>query len=177
METVTPIVNRVAQSGLITLDLETYFPLPEEIAVVDLKDLLFKGLILREAEFRETVKTTDWAHYTGKYVALYCSADAIIPMWAYMVLSAKLALVAKAVACSPPDHAAEIFLYRNLAALNMDEFKGQRVIVKGCGQRQIPEAAFVQIATQLTPVVRSLMYGEACSSVPVFKKPATNNEV
>lgn len=177
METVTPIINRVAQSGLITLDLETYFPLPEQIATIDLKEFLFKGLILREAEFRETVKNTDWSPYTGKYVALYCSANAIIPMWAYMVLSSKLAPLAKGVACSPPEHAAEIFLYRNLAALNMDEFKGQRVIVKGCGARPVPEAAFVQIATQLTPAVRSLMYGEACSSVPVFKKPATANDV
>ncbi len=170
METVTPIVNRVAQSGLITLDLESYFPMPEEIAGIDLKDFLFKGLILREAEFREAVKNTDWTKYTGKYVALYCSADAIIPMWAYMILSTRLASVAKDIASCTIEHAAEIFLYRNIARLNMDEFKEQRVIVKGCGERQVPAAAFVQIAEQLAKVVRSLMFGEACSSVPVFKK-------
>ena len=170
METVKPIVNRVEQSGLITLDLENYFPSPEEIVAIDLKEFLFKELILREAEFRDTVKNSDWEKYTGKYVVLYCSTNAIIPMWAYMVLSAQLAPFVKDVACSSPEHAAEIFLYRNMAKLNMDDFKNQRVIVKGCGDRKIPEAAFVQIAEQLTKVVRSLMYGEACSSVPVFKK-------
>ncbi|MFM2306970.1 MAG: hypothetical protein RLZZ367_1639 [Bacteroidota bacterium] len=170
MDTVKPIVNRVAQSGLITLDLEEYFPRTEEIVAIDLKDFLFKGLILREAEFRDTVKNTNWQQYSGQYVAIHCSANAIVPMWAYMILSANLAPHAKDVACSPPDHAAEIFLYRNIAQLKADDFKDQRVIVKGCGDRQIPEAAFVQIAHQLTKVVRSLMYGEACSSVPVYKR-------
>ena len=170
METVKPIVNRVAQSGLITLDLVDYFPTPEEIVAIDLKDFLFKELILREAEFREVVKNTDWKKYAGKYVVLHCSTNAIIPMWAYMVLSAQVSAFAKDVACSSVEHAPEIFLYRNMAKLNMDDFKDQRVIVKGCGDRKIPEAAFVQMAEQLSKVVRSLMYGEACSSVPVFKK-------
>ena len=170
METVKPIVNRVAQSGLITLDLVDYFPTPEEIVAIDLKDFLFKELILREAEFRELVKNTDWKKYEGKYVVLHCSTNAIIPMWAYMVLSAQVSLYAKDVACSVVEHAPEIFLYHNMAKLKMDDFKEQRVIVKGCGDRKIPEAAFVQMAEQLSKVVRSLMYGEACSSVPVFKK-------
>jgi len=170
MENVKTIINRVAQSGLITLDLEEYFPKPEEIVAIDLKEFLFKELILREAEFRETVKNTDWKKYQDKYVVLYCSANAIVPMWAYMILSAQLSAYAKDVACSSVEHASEVFLFRNLAKLNMEEFKNQRVIVKGCGDRQIPEAAFVQIAEQLSKVVLSLMYGEACSSVPVFKK-------
>ncbi len=170
METVKPIVNRVAQSGLITLDLVDYFPTPEDIIAIDLKEFLFKELILREAEFREMVKNTDWKKYEGKYAVLHCSTNAIIPMWAYMVLSAQVSVYAKDVACSSVEHAPEIFLYRNMAKLNMDNFKEQRVIVKGCGDRKIPEAAFVQMAEQLSKVVRSLMYGEACSSVPVFKK-------
>ena len=170
MEEVKPIVNRVEQSGLITIDLENYFPTRQEIVSIDLKDFLFKGMILREAEFRETVKNTDWKNYEGKYVSLFCSADAVIPMWAYMILSSQLAPFVKDVACSAPEHAAEIFLYRNIANINMNDFKNQLVIVKGCGDRKIPEAAFVQISEQLTKVVRSLMYGEACSSVPVFKK-------
>ena len=167
---VKPIVNRVTQSGLITLDLVDYFPTPEEIVAIDLKDFLFKELILREAEFREVVKNTDWKKYEGKYVVLCFSTNAIIPMWAYMVLSAQVSVYAKDVACSSVEHAPEIFLYRNMAKLNMDDFKDKRVIVKGCGDRKIPEAAFVQMAEQLSKVVRSLMYGEACSSVPVFKK-------
>jgi hypothetical protein len=170
METIQPIVNRVAQSGLITLDLEEYFPKPEEIEAIDLKEFLFKGLILREAEFREMVKNTDWKKFENKYVVLYCSTNAIIPMWAYMVLSAELTAYVKDVVSSSLDHAAEIFLYRNLAKLNEEEFKGARVVVKGCGERQIPEAAYVQIAFQLTKVAKSVMFGEACSAVPVYKK-------
>jgi len=176
MEEVKPIINRVAQSGLITLDLEDYFPKQEEVVAVDLKNFLFKELILREAEFREMVKNTDWKKYEGRYVVLYCSSNAIIPMWAYMVLSAQLSVYAKDVACSSVEHATEIFLYRNLAKLKPEDFKNQRVIVKGCGDRKIPEAAFVQIAEQLSKVVRSLMYGEACSSVPVFKNQTKNDD-
>jgi len=170
METVVPIVNRVAQSGLITLDLEEYFPKAEEIVGVDLKDFLFKGLILREADFRETVKNTDWEKFENKYVVLHCSADAIIPMWAYMVLSAELTPYAKDIASSSLEHSPEIFLYRNLAKLNAEDFKEARIVVKGCGDRQIPEAAYVHIAAQLAKVAKSVMFGEACSAVPVFKK-------
>ncbi|MDB5284613.1 MAG: hypothetical protein JWO06_3688 [Bacteroidota bacterium] len=165
-----PLVNKVAQKALVTLDLENFFPKPEDIIAIDLKDFLFKGLILKEAEFRETIKTTDWNKYKDKYVALYCSNNAIIPMWAYMILSAELAPLAKDVACSPLEHATEIFLYRNLAALDMAVFKDQRVVVKGCGDRAVPEAAFVQITQQLSKVARVVMYGEPCSTVPVFKK-------
>jgi hypothetical protein len=165
-----PLVNKVAQKALITINLEDYFPKPEEIAVIDLKDFLFKGLILREADFRETVKNTEWQQYSNKYVALYCSANAIIPMWAYMVLSAELTPYAKGIAYSNPTGAAEIFLCSNLAALDMEPFKAQRIVVKGCGDRPVPEAAFVQIAQQLSKVARSVMYGEPCSTVPVFKK-------
>ncbi|MES2621664.1 MAG: DUF2480 family protein [Bacteroidota bacterium] len=170
METTKPIVNKVAQKAIVTVDLENYFPKEEEIVSIDLKDFLFKGLILREADFREAVKNTTWSNYKDRYVIIHCSADAIIPMWAYMVLSAELSAFAKDIAFSSPEHAAEIFLYRNLAKLNMDEFRSQRVIVKGCGDRKVPEAAFVQIAEQLSKVARVVMFGEACSNVPVFKK-------
>jgi hypothetical protein len=164
------IENRVAKSGLIMLNLEEYFPRAEEILAVDLKDFLFKELILREAEFREMVKQKNWQQYENSYVAVYSSANAIIPMWAYMIIAAALAPFAKDVACSHPFHAAEIFLYRNIAKLNAEDFRGQRIVIKGCGERQIPEAAFVQVTQQLSKVVRSIMYGEPCSTVPVFKK-------
>lgn len=170
MDTSKPIVNKVAQSGLITLDLAEYFPLEKDITVVDLKNYLFKELILKEADFRETVKNTDWSIYSNKYVVLHCSADAVVPMWAYMLLSVALTPYAKDIACAHPSHAAEIFLYRNIAAMDWSRFKDKRIVVKGCGERQIPEAAYVQIAQQLSKVARSVMYGEACSSVPVFKK-------
>lgn len=170
MDTTKPLVNRVAQKALITLELEQYYPKQEDIAVIDLKDFLFKGLILREADFREAVKNTNWSAFKNKYVALYCSTDAIIPMWAYMVLSAELTPYAADIANSSAEHAAAIFLYRNLAKLDMTAFENQRVVVKGCGDRPVPEAAFVQITQQLTKVAKAVMYGEPCSTVPVFKK-------
>ena len=172
METVKPIINKVAQRALVNLDLEDYFPTSGEIEEIDLAQYLFKGLLLREADFREAVKTTNWASYRDRYVVIYCSADAIIPMWAYMVLSAEVALFAKDVVSSLPAQAAQLFLCRNLAKLDMQAYKGQRVIVKGCGSRVIPEAAFVQIAEQLAKVARVIMYGEACSTVPIFKPMA-----
>jgi len=170
MEPVKPIINKVAQRAIITIDLEDFYLKQQDICVVDIKEYLFKGLILREAEFRETVKQTDWSVYSNKLVVIHCSANAIVPMWAYMILSAELAPYATDIACSPPEHATDIFLYRNLAKLNMDEYAGQRVVIKGCGERQIPEAAYVQLTAQLVKVARVVMYGEPCSSVPVFKK-------
>ncbi len=169
-DTTKPLVNKVAQKALITLDLEEYFPKPEDLALIDLKDYLFKGLILREADFREAVKNTDWSQYKSKYVALHCTTNAIIPMWAYMVLSAELAPYAVDIAFSNTEQAAEIFLLHNVAKLDAEQFKGQRVVVKGCGDRKVPEAAFVQITQQLANIARAVMYGEPCSTVPVFKK-------
>lgn len=170
MDTTKPLVNKVAQKALITLNLEDYLPKEEEIVAIDLKEYLFKGLILREADFRETVKTTNWETYRDKYVALYCSTDAIIPMWAYMVLTAELSNYAKDVTVTIPAKAAESFLVKNIAALDTEQFKEQRVVVKGCGDRPVSEAAYVQITAKLAPVARVIMYGEPCSTVPVFKK-------
>jgi hypothetical protein len=175
MDTTKPLINRVEQSALITLNLETYLPKADEIVAIDLKDYLFKGLILREADFREAIKNTDWSQYTGKYVVIHCSADAVIPMWAYMLLSAELTPFARDIANSSLAHAPEIFLYRNLAKIDMSGFAEQRVVVKGCGDEKIPEAAFVQITQQLTKVAKSVMYGEPCSTVPVFKKSSKQN--
>jgi hypothetical protein len=169
MET-KPLINKVAQKALVTLDLEELFPKENDIAAIDLKDYLFKGLILRESDFRTAITTTDWSVYKDKLATIYCSANAIVPMWAYMVISAELAGVAKDVAQASPDHAAEIFLYRQIAQFDMTKFTNQRVVVKGCGDRPMPEAAYVQIAAQLAKVARVIMYGEPCSTVPVFKK-------
>ncbi len=170
MDSAKPIINKVAQRAIITLDLEDYFPKQNDITAIDLKAFLFKELILKEADFRETVKNTDWTTYRDKLVALHCSSPAIIPMWAYMILSAELSHYAKDIACTPPHLAPEIFLYRALSNIDMAPFTNQRVVVKGCGERQIPEAAYVQITRQLSKVARVIMYGEPCSSVPVFKK-------
>ena len=170
MSSPQPIVNKVAQKALITLDLEDYYPKEEDLLVIDLKDYLFKGLILKEADFRQAVDTTDWATYKDRYVVLHCSTNAIIPMWAYMVLTAALSPYAKDIVSAAPQHACEVLLYRNLAALNPADYAGQRVVIKGCGNRAVPQAAYVQITRQLAPVARAIMYGEPCSTVPVYKK-------
>lgn len=170
MDTTKPLVNKVAQKALVTLNLEDYLPGEAEVVSIDLKDYLFKGLILREADFRETVKNTNWETYRDKYVALYCSTDAILPMWAYMVLTAELSGFAKDVVVAAPGKALENFLLKNVAALDKEQFKEQRVVIKGCGDRPVSEAAYVQITQQLAPVARVIMYGEPCSTVPVFKK-------
>lgn len=170
MDSLKPIVNKIAQRAIITLDLEDYFPNQKDILIIDLKDFLFKGLLLKEASFRETVKNTDWSKYRDKLVVLHCSSLAIIPMWAYMILSAELSPYAKDIACTTPEHAPEIFLYRAISNLDSSQFTNQRVVIKGCGARQIPEAAYVQITQKLATVARVIMYGEPCSSVPVFKK-------
>ena len=163
------IVNKVAESLLTTIDLEEYYP-KGEIAVFDMKDHLFMGLILKEKDFREALKTLDWEMYRDKNVAITCSADAIIPMWAYMLAAASLQPVAKQVVFGEEKKLLDILFIKNLSKLNGEEYTGKRVVVKGCGDLQIPEAAYVEITNKLRPFVKSIMYGEPCSTVPIYKK-------
>jgi hypothetical protein len=162
------IVNKVAESGLVTLDLETLYP-REEIVGFDLKDHLFMGMILKEKDYRAALQQTDWSAYQNKPVALYCSADAIIPLWAYMLAASYLNPVASHVFSGTPEDLRKDMFIRNIRALDPHSFEGARVVVKGCGDMQLGEYAFVEITTRLQPVVRSLMYGEPCSTVPVYK--------
>ena len=163
------IQNRVAESGLITLDPATFLP-RQEIASFDLKDHLFMGAILKEKDFREAMASLDISRYEGKQVAVFCSADAIIPMWAYMLVSSKLSPVASSVYAGTPDELRKKIFLDNLAAINSADFADQRVVVKGCGDEPIGEWAYLEITRKLQPVVKSLMYGEACSAVPVYKR-------
>lgn len=162
------IVNKVAESGLITLDLETFYP-QEEILSFDLKDHLFMGLILKEKDFRASLQSFDWSVYQGKAVALYCSADAIIPLWAYMLVTSYLNPIAKRVLSGTQEEARKQLFIENIRALDPAQFSGSRVVVKGCGDIEISEYAFIEITSILQPVVKSLMYGEPCSTVPVYK--------
>jgi Protein of unknown function (DUF2480) len=163
-------VNKVAESGIITLDLEEY--LPKEAALLfDLKDYLFMGLILKEKDFREALKALDTDQYSGKNVAISCSTDAIIPMWAYMLVVSYIQPVAKRVFFGTAEAMEQSVLIENIAALETDVFKEQRVVVKGCGEKHIPEAAYVKITEKLRPVAKSIMFGEPCSTVPIYKKP------
>lgn len=162
------IVNKIASSGLITLDLEKY--LPAGVAIFDLKDHLFMGLILKEKDFREALKSIDWTVYQGKDVAITCSADAIIPSWAYMLVVSYLQPVAKEIYAGTEAEMNKHLMVKNISSINAGEFADQRVVIKGCGDVQIDAFAYAEITKVLLPVVKSIMYGEPCSTVPVFKK-------
>ena len=164
------IVNKVAQSGLVTIDLEEYYPAGERM-LFDIKDLLFQGMILKEKDFREFIKNEDWSKYSGKYIALTCSADAIVPTWAYMLLAAQLEPVTKRVVFGNLETLETVLYSEILSKVNPDDYKDARVVIKGCGDLPVPKAAYVQITTLLRPVVKSIMYGEPCSTVPLYKKP------
>lgn len=163
------IVNKVAQSGLLTVDLANFSPQGERV-VYDIKDNLFQGLILREKDFREFVKTHDWQQYQDKYVAITCSADAIVPTWAYMLLANQLQPYAEDIVFGDLAALETILYERALEKLDMERYRDQRVVVKGCGDIEIPESAFVKFTTMLSKVAKSIMYGEPCSTVPVFKR-------
>jgi hypothetical protein len=170
MQPPQPIVNKTTNRGVIEIDLAEFFPVKGDVVNIDLKDFLFKGLIVRESDFRQQVADTDWSILKNKSVCVYCSSDAIIPMWAYMLLSVSLAPFAKDVVVATPAHAEDVFQQRAIAAIDFRKYEGLRVIVKGCGDREILPGAFALISFELAKVARSVMYGEACSSVPVFKK-------
>jgi hypothetical protein len=161
------IVNKVASSGLITIDLEKY--LPAEILSFDLKDHLFMGLILKEKDFREALKNYDWSVYQDKYVTIFCSADAIIPLWAYMLVTASLQPVAKDIYTGSVEEMYKHLVLKNISAIDSSEFKGQRIVIKGCGDKEIENYAYTEVTKLLRPVARSIMYGEPCSTVPVYK--------
>ncbi|HEY0677117.1 MAG TPA: DUF2480 family protein [Chitinophagaceae bacterium] len=163
------IVNKVAESGLITLDLEEYYP-KDEIAVFDLKDYLFMGLILKEKDYRAALQQFDWSHYQDKYVAVLCSADAVIPVWAYMLAGAYLQPVAKEIVFGTADELRKQVLLRNIQQIDVSEFTDKRIVVKGCGEIPIGEFAYMEITKRLRPVAKSIMYGEPCSTVPIYKK-------
>lgn len=163
------IINKVAESGLISFDLEEFYP-KGGIAVFDLKDYLFMGLILKEKDFRAALLTTDWTLYQDKYVAITCTADAIIPMWANMLAATYLQPVAKDVVFGNEKQLITIILTKKLAAINGADYTDKRVVVKGCGDVSIPESAYVEITNKLRPYAKSIMYGEPCSTVPIYKK-------
>lgn len=163
-------VNKVAESGLISFDLEEYYP-KGNIKVFDLKEYLFMGLILKEKDFRAALQTTDWDSYKDAYVAITCSADAIIPMWAYMLVASNLQPVALDVVFGDEKKLISTILLKNIQAVKGEEYTDKRVVVKGCGDVEIPETAYVEITNKLRPFVKSIMYGEPCSTVPIYKKP------
>ncbi len=166
-----PLVNKVAASGLITLKLEEFFP-QAEIARLDLKDYLFQELLLREKDFREAMEAHGWEQYQGKILLVYCSTDAILPMWAFMLVAAYAAPYAADV-FQGEEEAYYLACYaKTLAALDVEKYRDERVIIKGCtDNKPIPANAYVELTKRLRPLAKSIMYGEPCSTVPIFKRP------
>lgn len=162
-------VNKVAESGIITLDLAPYMPAETDCAAFDLKPYLFREMILREKDFRAALPTTDWAQYEGKNVALFCSADAIVPVWAYMLITSNLQPIAASVHFGTPEELKKALITERINAIDKAEYDGKRVVIKGCGDTPIPEIAYTAITFHLRGVVKSLMYGEPCSTVPIYK--------
>ena len=163
------IVNRVANSKLVTFDLEEYYQQGKR-HVLDIKDWLFEGLVLREKEFRKHVDTHHWEQYKDTYVALYCSTDAIVPAWAYMLLTSKLVPYTKKVITGDMEQLETVLYTEVINNLDFSQYQDMPVIIKGCSHKPVPKNAYLLLLQKLQPVAKSIMYGEACSSVPIFKK-------
>ena len=163
------IVNKVAQSGLITLDLEDYYP-KEETIVFDIKDYLFMGMILKEKDFRTALQELDWEQFRNKNVAITCTADAVVPMWAYMLVMTYLQPVAHFAAFGDAELINRTAFLQNLQKIDTSEYLDKRIVIKGCGDKGAGEAAYAEITRLLLPLVKSIMYGEPCSTVPIYKK-------
>jgi hypothetical protein len=164
-----PFINKVAESGLISLDLAQYIP-NNDIVIFDIKPYLFMELILKEKDFRASLAAIDWTQFENKIVGIYCSTDAIIPMWANMLIVSSLVPYAKSVYFGDENKTRELVLLEEIQKLDASTFTDQRVVIKGCGDIVIGESAFIAITQKLRPVVKSIMYGEPCSTVPVYKK-------
>ncbi|MGJ5642744.1 DUF2480 family protein [Formosa sp. S-31] len=163
------IINRVANSKLKVLDLEDYYPSGTRV-LLDIKDWLLEGLVLREKDFRETVKAHDWSQYQNAYLAVTCSSDAIVPPWAYMLITTEAEAFAKQIVLGNLEQL-ETAIYQDLISkLDLSEYKDAPVIIKGCSKKPVPESAYVMITRKIKPLAKSIMFGEACSSVPLYKR-------
>ncbi len=163
------IVNRVATSSLISLDLEDFYHSGERV-LYDLKDNLFMGLILKEKDFREFLKSHDWTQYSGKNVAITCTEDAVIPTWAYMLLAIQLEPFANTIVFGNLQDLEQKLYDEALAKINFEEYAGAKVVVKGCSKVAVPTTAYVEVTRRLRPYAQSIMFGEPCSTVPLYKK-------
>jgi len=163
------IFNKVATSGLLTIDLEDIYPEGER-AVVDIAAQLWQGLALKEKDFREWIKSNDWEQYRDALVAVRCSADAIVPHWAFMLVASALSGIARKVFFGTPALLESVVFSELVSSLDRETYRDARVVIKGCSQREVPGSAYVDLVNHLQPVVKSLMFGEPCSTVPVFKR-------
>ncbi len=170
-ETTQPtLVNRVANSGLIIINLELLYPKGEVIGF-DIKDHLFMGLILKEKEFREALVHHDWQQYEGKNLCVWCSTDAIIPVWAFMLVTMYAQPFVNDIYLGSPDKYLESAYRQIIANLDISSYHDARIVVKGCSEKAVPPSAYLDITARLLPVAKSIFYGEPCSTVPIYKKP------
>lgn len=165
-----PLVNRVAQSGLITLNLEEHFP-SAEMVDFDLKDYLFMELILKEKDFRAALKEHDWTQYEGKVLLVFCSTDAIIPVWAYMLVATYAQPYATAIYQGTQEEYLKQYYEQVVSTFPVNEYEDKRIVIKGCSDKPVPPAAYLALTRALRPFAKSIMYGEPCSTVPIYKKP------
>ncbi|WP_295721296.1 DUF2480 family protein [Mucilaginibacter sp.] len=163
------IVNKVAQSGLVTLDPAAFYPAGERV-IYDIKDNLFHGLMLREKDLRDFIKEHDFTQYEGKNVGITCSADAIVPTWAYMLLANRMAPYAREIVFGDMAVLETVLFEKEIAKADLEQYSGQRVVLKGCGDTAVPVSAYVELTKRLTPIVKSIMFGEPCSTVPIYKR-------
>jgi hypothetical protein len=170
MNTEREIINKVAQSPIITIDLEELYE-PGERVLYDIKDNLYEGIILKEKDFRQFLKSNNWSVYQDKHVALYCSVDAIIPRWAYMLLAVQLTPYAKTIVFGDLVRLEDELFKRAILLINPRDYREKKVVIKGCSKIQVPTSAYVEITKLLKPYAFSIMYGEPCSTVPLYKKP------
>ena len=165
-----PLVNRVAASGLITINLEEFYP-AEELVIFDIKDYLFMELILKEKDFRTALKEHDWSQYEGKRLLVYCSTDAIIPVWAYMLVATYAAPFAADIFQGDQESYLKAYYTQRIAKIDPVQYEQQRIVIKGCSDKPVPPAAYLALTQKLRPFAKSIMYGEPCSTVPIFKQP------
>jgi hypothetical protein len=163
------IQNKVAESELVTLDLSIFLP-KEQPLLFDIKEYLFRGLILKEKDFRNALSTHNWNDYKERTVLIFCSADAIVPVWAYMLIVANLYGITTSIFFENEATWRERKIIESIDELDISVYTDRRVVIKGCGEEKIPDAAYVSITKKILPVVKSIMYGEPCSTVPIFKK-------
>ena len=165
------LINKVAQSGLITLDLEDFFP-TETIIELDVKEFLFRGLILKELDFRTALKTHDWSIYKDKTVAVFCSTDAILPQWSFMLVATYLLSQTNKIYFGDSQKVEYNLFLQNIVSIDATKYINEKIVIKGCGTKTVTSEAYLEITKKLQPVVKSLMFGEACSTVPIYKKKA-----
>lgn len=163
------IINKVEKSGLITLDLEDFYPKEPRI-LFDLKDYLYEGLVLREKEFRENLSKLDWKMYENAYVAVTCTSDAIVPSWSYLLIANYLTGVAKLISFGTLEDLERDIFTEIIYKMDVDNYNDKKIIIKGCSRKPVPQNAYLQLIQKLKPIASSLMFGEACSTVPIFKK-------